>query len=238
MKKGCLITSVIALAAFAVGIALIYRIFFIPSGIEIDKKKYPITGIDVSKHSGKIDFKKVQSESIDFIIIKATEGENYVDEMFEKNYIGAKQNAIPIGVYHFFRFNKSGKNQAENFLSKIKGKRFDLPFVLDIEEWGNITTETTNEVIFQINEFIILVKKVSGERIMIYTNESSYNKYVKENFDKNDIWICSFSKKPTISKQWTLWQHSHKGKFDFAPGWIDINTFNGNRDEWNRYLRR
>jgi len=47
MKKGCLITSIIALAAFAVGLALIYRIFFIPSGIEIDKTKYPITGIDI-----------------------------------------------------------------------------------------------------------------------------------------------------------------------------------------------
>jgi len=113
-----------------------------------------------------------------------------------------------------------------------------LPYVLDIEEWVNITTVPTNKVISQINEFITLVEKVTGKRIMIYTNESSYNKYVKGNYDKNDIWICSFSKKQTISKQWTFWQHSHNVKFDCATGWIDINTFNGNRSEWNKYLSR
>jgi GH25 family lysozyme M1 (1,4-beta-N-acetylmuramidase) len=32
-------------------------VFFVPNGIEIDKVEYPITGIDVSAHTGDIDFK-------------------------------------------------------------------------------------------------------------------------------------------------------------------------------------
>jgi GH25 family lysozyme M1 (1,4-beta-N-acetylmuramidase) len=39
-------------------------------------------------------------------------------------------------------------------------------------------------------------------------------------------------------KKWTLWQHSHKGKLDGADGWVDINTFNGTSDEWNKYLHK
>ena len=119
------------LFATAVGLIITYRIFFIPPGIDIDKLKYPITGIDVSKHTGKIDFQKVKEQSIDFVFMKSTEGENYKDETFENNYLGAKESGIPIGTYHFFRFNKSGKSQANNFLSAIDGKKFTPRTTLD-----------------------------------------------------------------------------------------------------------
>ncbi|MBK8847503.1 MAG: hypothetical protein IPO27_13525 [Bacteroidetes bacterium] len=65
MKKGCIIGFMIALFAIAVGLIIIYTIIYIPSGIDIDKIKYPITGIDVSKHTGKIDFQKVKEQSIE-----------------------------------------------------------------------------------------------------------------------------------------------------------------------------
>jgi lysozyme len=107
------------------------------SGIDIDKLKYPVTGIDVSSHTGKIDFQKVKEQNIDFVFMRSTGGRTVKDQMFEKNYLAAKKSDIPIGVYHFFRFNKSGKSQAINFLSAIKGKKFDLPLVLDIEDWKN-----------------------------------------------------------------------------------------------------
>ena len=41
-------------------IIIAYRIFFLPKGIEIDKSKYPITGIDISKHTGNIDFEEIK----------------------------------------------------------------------------------------------------------------------------------------------------------------------------------
>jgi lysozyme len=238
MKKRYKIGFMLFLFAIAVGLIIFYRVIFIPSGIEIDKLKYPVTGIDVSKHTGKIDFQKVNKQSIDFIFMKSTEGENYKDETFENNYLGAKESGIPIGTYHFFRFNKSGKSQANNYLTAIEGKKFDLPCVLDIEEWGNQTKKTREEIINEIDTFINLVEKKAGVNLMIYTNENGYNKYIKETFRNKDIWICSFNKKPNINKKWMFWQHSHKGKFNFADGWVDINTYNGNRTEWNKYLER
>jgi GH25 family lysozyme M1 (1,4-beta-N-acetylmuramidase) len=35
-----------------------------------------------------------------------------------------------------------------------------------------------------------------------------------------------------------IMEHSHKGKLDGADGWVDINTFNGTSDEWNKYLHK
>jgi len=238
MKKGCLIITVITLVAFAIGIVLVYRVFFIPSGIEIDKTKYPITGIDISKHTGKIDFKKVKSQSFDFVFLKATEGENYIDEKFENNYLEAKLNAIPLGAYHFFRFNKSGKVQADHFLSSVRGKSFDLPYVLDIEKWGNLGQTEKVVVIKEISIFIKELEQNTSKSVMIYTNESGFKEYISGYFDDKKIWICSFNDPPNIRINWTFWQHSHKGRIEGAEGYVDINTFNGDKNEWEKFLKK
>jgi lysozyme len=236
MKKGYLMFLGSFVVILLIVALIIYRRgAFVQHGIEIDKGEYPITGIDVSAHTGNIDFKKLMNQKIDFIYVKATEGEDFVDPKFEMNYSNAV-NILPIGFYHFFRFNKSGKIQANNFLNNIRDKKTNLPLVIDVEEWGNIAPKLTDDVIDEIKIFITLVEKVSGKRIMIYSNESSYKKYIMGHFDKYDIWICSFSRNPNMNKKWTLWQHSHKGKLDGADGWVDINTFNGTTDEWNKYL--
>ena len=46
-------------------------------GIDINKKTYPVTGIDVSQYCGEIDFKKVvnnKKTDIDFIYMRASLG--------------------------------------------------------------------------------------------------------------------------------------------------------------------
>ncbi len=235
MKKGCIILLIFMLAATLAGV---YWIFFVPRGIAIDKTRYPITGIDVSAHTGLVDFVGAKKQKIDFAYIKATEGANYVDPKFEKNYRNAKTASIPPGAYHFFRFNKSGTEQAENFLTAIRGKKFHLPLVLDVEEWGNSRSNGKKKVVAEIRVFLNLVQNATGRRVMIYTNESSYKKYIRDYFKNNDIWLCSFRKNPNIGKKWVFWQHSHRGKFDFAEGWVDVNTFHGGRAAWERYWRR
>lgn len=238
MKKTYKIALMIILFALALGIFIIYRIIFIPSSIDIDKIKYPITGIDVSNHSGKIDFQKAKDQNIDFVFMKSSEGEYFKDKTFEYNYNAAKKSGIPSGPYHFFRFNKPGKSQAINFLKSIKGKKFELPLVLDIEDWGNPTSKSKDEIIYEIGEFISSVKMETGANLMIYTNENGYRKYISNSFRNNTIWICSFKSKPSVKAKWTFWQHSHEGKFDFADGLVDVNTFNGNKTEWIKYLGR
>jgi lysozyme len=113
-----------------------------------------------------------------------------------------------------------------------------LPYVLDIEEWGNWGQREKGGVIDEISIFIKEFENKSSKSLMIYTNESGFKKYILGHFDQKKIWICSFNDPPNIGKKWIFWQHSHKGKFDFADGWVDINTFNGNLNEWNKYLKK
>src|SRR5690606_34933210 len=103
-------------------------------GIEIDKKKYPITGIDISKHTGKVDFKKAKEEKMDFVYLKASEGISLVDKQLENYYKSAKEQALPVGFYHFFIFGTDGEKQADNFIHSIADKKTDLPYVIDVED--------------------------------------------------------------------------------------------------------
>jgi lysozyme len=236
MKKGCLIALTVLLAIGAVGLIALYWLFFVPHGIEIDKQQYPITGIDVSNHTGKIDFKQLKAQSIDFVYLKATEGANYTDPSFETNYKGVKAQRIPVGAYHFFRFNKPGDAQAEVFLAAIRQKKLDLPLVLDVEEWGNFGKKNKSSVINEIAVFIREVEKRTGRKIMLYSNESGYKTYLAASFPNQPIWICSFSNPPEIKSKWTFWQHSHKGKLKGTEGYVDLNTFNGGLSAWKAFL--
>jgi len=206
----------------------------VKKSIMIDKSKYPVTGIDISNHNGNINFEEVRKKNIDFVYMKATEGVDFVDRRFETNYSNVRKQNIPVGFYHFFRFDVCGKSQAYNFLRIIEGKYFELPLVLDIEEWGNPKNISKDSVIKRIDLFIDEISKVKNGEIIIYTNRSGFDKYIKGNF-KNNVWLCSF-KPMSSSNQWTLWQHSHRTKIPGAQGWVDMNTFNGNRSEWMRYL--
>ena len=60
-------------------------------------------GIDVSKHNGAIDWKKVASEGVKFAMIRAGYGkyEEQKDACFEANITGALENGIAVGAYWF-----------------------------------------------------------------------------------------------------------------------------------------
>lgn len=236
-KKNRSFTIISVTIMLIVGIIVIWRLLIAPPGMAIDKHKYPVTGIDISGHTGKIDFLKISQQKIDFIYIKATEGKTFVDRNFEQNYLNSRLSIIPVGFYHFFLFNRDGKAQAENFLNSIRGKKTLLPLVVDVEEWGNASIKSREKVINELHTFIRLVELKTGKRLMIYANESSYEKYIMDNFERNELWICSFNINPDIDKKWTFWQHSHQGKYEGANGKVDINTFNGSKKEWARYLK-
>lgn len=68
-KKGCLIIVAIVFLISILLVIAAYRVFFIPSGISIDKKEFPITGIDISQHTGEIDFDILLPQKIDFVYI-------------------------------------------------------------------------------------------------------------------------------------------------------------------------
>ena len=94
-----------------------------------------MTGIDVSKHQGMIDWSKVKT---DFAILRAGFGRytSQKDPQFERNYAGAKAAGIPVGVY-WYSYAKSAeeaREEAKACLQVLQGKQFEFPIYFDIED--------------------------------------------------------------------------------------------------------
>ena len=58
-------------------------------------------GIDVSEWQGNINFEGVKNSGIEVVYIRASEGFNYTDTYYFKNYNGAKQYGLKVGFYHY-----------------------------------------------------------------------------------------------------------------------------------------
>ena len=95
-------------------------------------------GIDVSVWDGNIDFNAVKANEIDFVIIRAGYGSHSsgIDKLFEQNYYRAKKANLNVGAY-WYSYAKSTKDallEANTCMNAIKGKQFDYPIYLDVEE--------------------------------------------------------------------------------------------------------
>ncbi len=232
----------IILAIALLGAIGIYHVYIriSSSPIELSKERYPISGFDFSAHNGFIDFQRLAEASIDFVILKATEGTTFKDSRFNANYRNARRAGIPvIGAYHFFRFDTDGEMQAINFINSLQGKTVDMPLVIDLEEWTNPRDIYTHDVLQRLKSMIRYIES-NGYTVMFYTNKDGYQRFIREYFNDYPLWICSFTDPPlglSENDEWQLWQYSHRGWISACNTSVDLNTFNGSRQEWEQWLR-
>ena len=74
-----------------------------------------LRGHDISAYQGST------APSVDFVIVKATEGESYTSSRFAAQYASAKNKARHRGAYHFARPEESSAaSQAARFLAVVK----------------------------------------------------------------------------------------------------------------------
>lgn len=203
--------------------------------VELDREEYPVRGIDLSAHNGVPDFDSIAAAGIDFVYLKASEGVDYRDPAFPRNYLAARRAGLKVGAYHFFRFEGDGPQQAANFLAAIKGCQLQMPAVVDIEEWGN-PAEKATEIILERLEGMHAILKVFYGPTAIYTNKTGDARFIRGKFEDTDLWICSFTNPPLSRRRWHLWQHSHCGEVPGVKGNVDLDTFNGSRECWEQWL--
>lgn len=239
MNKAKIIATAIIIAMSVLLIAGLYIVYNRQRGsygVKIERERYPVCGIDISAHNGNIDFDEIVADSIDFVMIKATEGTNFKDSRFHDNYRKARQAGLLIGAYHFFRFDTDGKMQGLNFVHTIRGKHFDFPLIIDVEEWGNTKSTDTNLIVERLQALIDHLE-TECYSVMIYTNKDGYARFIRDRFEDYPLWICSFTDPPLDDdERWTLWQYSHWGSVDGIDTEVDLNTFNGSRDQWDRWI--
>lgn len=229
---------IIAFTALAIIGVSIWRVLEpkIPH-VDVDREKYPVIGLDISAHNGDIDFGRVASEGgVSFVYLKATEGADFRDSTFTRNFDAARKAGLHVGPYHFFRFDTDGSAQAQNLISTLNGRIIDLPVAIDVEEWGN-PAQVPTELIIERLEAMRARLEANGIPSLIYTNKNGYARFVRHRITDADLWICSFTNPPVGSSvRWSLWQHSHRGSVPGIKGSVDLNTFNGSEVDYRRWI--
>lgn len=189
---------------------------------------YPVRGIDVSHHQGKIEWNKIQEENIHFAFIKATEGGSYKDPEFTRNWDEASKAGLIKGAYHFFTFSRSGIEQARNFIGTVPVDPDSLPPVIDFEFVGKSKKRPAKDVI--LKELFVLIRELEdtyGKTPIIYITYDSYDKYLKGQTGKYKVWIRDIFFTPNMPDgiNWTFWQYSSHGRVKGINGPVDLNVF-------------
>lgn len=192
-------------------------------------EQYPVRGIDISSHNGKIDFSRA-ARHVKFVIIKATEGATWTDKNFDSNYTSARNAGLKVGAYHFFRFDSDGLRQARNINVALFNRKLDLPLAIDVEDTGNASGIPLDTICSRLHTMVSFLEN-HGHTVMFYTNKHGYRRYIEREFPEYPLWICSFSN-PPVNAEWLFWQYSHSGNVDGIDGEVDMNTFNGSPNDF------
>jgi lysozyme len=201
---------------------------------------YEIHGIDISRYQGRINWKaladnRLKGKSISFVFIKSTEGATLRDSHFERNWKEATNTGIKKGAYHYFKPRTDPREQAKFFIRNTPLKKGDIAPVLDFEEDGNLSA---SELRSRLIIWLELVEKHYKVKPIIYCNADFYKKYIRNKLDGYPIWVAHFkTKKPGIQKDgWHFWQYTEKGKIKGINGHVDLNVFNGTREQMEKIL--
>jgi lysozyme len=209
---------------------------------EPDRKQFPIRGIDISSHQQQIDWDKLDRSPIDFILIKATEGGNFRDPLFNSNWQHARQKGKIVGAYHFFTFCKSGREQAQNYIDTVPRSPQTLPPVIDLEFSGNCRSQPTSAALArELQTFISIVENTYHKKPILYVTYEFYDRYLANRSSNQPIWISdfySFNKLPLLSDRqtWLFWQYSERGSIAGISTPVDLNVFNGTKTQFDRLV--
>ena len=184
-------------------------------------------GIDISKYQPNINWNlMVKKNKPDFVFVKVTEGTTIVDRMYRKHKRNLEKHSILYGGYHFMSFRSSGYWQAKTFIRHAGLKKGNMVPVLDVE-YGRRRMPSKRKVIREIRNYCKVIEKHYGVKPIIYTHPHLYSTYLKGTFDDYPLWICDYRRTPR--HDWSIWQHTARGRLYGFKGRLDKNVMKSDR---------
>ncbi|MCR5130618.1 MAG: glycosyl hydrolase family 25 [Prevotella sp.] len=184
--------------------------------------------------SGKVDY------PIDFCFVKSTEGVTVRNKYYAADCRQARRYGIHVGSYHFFSLKTKPEEQAHSFIRHSSFPKGDLPPVLDVEPTESQIRNYggTEKLLNSIRTWLQIVEKKVGVKPILYVNQHFVTKHLAEAPDiKRDyqVWIARYGEyKPDV--RLAIWQLSPDGRVTGIHGEVDINIFNGYRDQFEEFL--
>ncbi|KFC70219.1 Phage lysin, glycosyl hydrolase, family 25 [Devosia sp. LC5] len=202
----------------------------------------PIQGIDVARYQENVDFAAAKGDGIRFVYLKSTEGKDYIDPNFLRNWDGARQAGMPRGAYHFMNWCSSAEEQAAWFTLMVPNDADALPPVLDLE-WQNGSRcpnkASRVDTLAKVRLMLDAMERHTGKLPVIYTDINFHRDIMENESFPNMFWLRSTANEPQeryVNRTWTFWQWTQTGIVRGVRGDVDRNAFFGSESDWQVFL--
>ena len=214
-----------------------------------------LNGIDISRHNGNVDWKKVKADGIDFTILrigysrlntdltpritKSSPGKLRMkkDENFDMNLAGVQEAGLPLGIYYFSQSVtvKEAKKEAEYVIKLLNeagldGKKLQLPVVFDSEmtPGGRLSLVHPNKTTYTNMAKAFCEKiKAAGYTPMVYSGYYG----LRDNYNGAElsnlynIWYARYNTNTYYNGKYMIWQYASGGEVDGCPTTVDMNFY-------------
>lgn len=200
-----------------------------------------ILGNDLAKYQGDVNFDVYKNNS-NFVIIKATEGNGYIDPKFKRNQSEARRVGLPLGYYHFARpdLGNSPEVEADFYLKTLGEVRDGEILTLDYECPNQVQAHV--EWCKKFMERVAL--KLNGLKCLIYLNQAQLKTFDWSSIvnDGYGLWVACYTYDPNKNNffkgQWktvAMQQWTNKQTVPGIPTPADGNVFFGDLTTLKKY---
>lgn len=181
-----------------------------------------VNGVDISSNNGMVD-----TTSLDFIFLKATEGQTYADPPYLDRRAYCRQRGLVVGAYLFYRTASTPQAHVANFFNYaaiLPGDIVALDFEND-DTWSQFSTQALANM--AITTMQLLAATYPYNRVVLYCNGDTWNRIIKPfNVPLVDgLWLADPSGTPSMD--WVFWQY----------GQSDVDLDYGNFDSKARLVQ-
>lgn len=185
-------------------------------------------GLDISWHSGEVDWGEVKKQGFHFVIVKATEGEDLKDKRFDINWPALKEHGILRGAYHYYITTDEPGKQAQFLFDTVKLEAGDLGPIVDIEEVHRNTDQA--EMYAKLLLYLKLLEHHYGIKPIIYTSPHFWNQHFHKHLKGYPLWIAEYGvpdpRIPDGWKTWHLWQYRENVPVEGIEKGVDLSRLN------------
>lgn len=184
-------------------------------------------GVDISVHSGAVDWRALAASGHSFAFAKATEGVDLRDPAFDDHWRAMKEAGIVRGAYHFYVTEDDPETQARFFIDNTPLEPGDLAPVVDIELIGHGTEPGLPD---RLATWLRIVEEHYGIKPIIYTAPNFWDAHLTDAFGDYPLWIAEYGvdapRLPKGWKDWHLWQWRGDARLDGIEKDVDLSRLN------------
>lgn len=197
-----------------------------------------VSGIDVSRWQGVIQWEQVAAAGHRFAVVRATIGDTYTDPRFFANWDGARDAGLLVSAYHVITPKVSAEAQMTAFFNVLDDRISDLPLVVDVERDDGVEPAKITQC---VRDCLREIEVREARRPIIYTARWYWNRFIQSSkeWQAYDLWVASYTSEPLLPRDWSswrFWQYSQSGR---VPGSgsrsTDLNWFAGTEDDLLTY---